>query len=161
IMTACDSKNFTGSNLASFVPVGDITVSVALDTRIENLPAWLTNWTKTDLQVTSSNDVIFDIYQKKFSGSDDSVITLGATEQAAYCVNYAVFLQESAQGTPEKILGDANADGQVTVADLITLQKWLLCQGGLPDWENVDLYKDGKITIFDWCLLKKLLLEQK
>ncbi|MDE6730676.1 MAG: carbohydrate-binding protein [Oscillospiraceae bacterium] len=161
IMTACDSKNFTGSNLAIFVPVGDITVSVALDTRIENLPAWLTNWTKTDLQVTSSNDVIFDIYQKKFSGSDDAKITLGATEQSAYCVNYAVFLQESAQGTPEKILGDANADGQVTVADLITLQKWLLCQGGLPNWENVDLYKDGKINIFDLCLLKKLLLEQK
>ncbi|MDE5753539.1 MAG: dockerin type I repeat-containing protein, partial [Oscillospiraceae bacterium] len=157
ITTACDSKNFTGSKLASFIPVGDITVSVAFDNRIENIPAWLADWTKTDLQVTSSNDVIFNIYQKKFSGSDDAKITLGATEQSAYCVNYAVFLQESSQ----KIMGDANADGEVTVADAVVLQKWLLCHGGLPNWENVDLHKDGKINIFDLCLLKKLLIENK
>ncbi|MDE6657801.1 MAG: carbohydrate-binding protein, partial [Oscillospiraceae bacterium] len=90
ILTACDSKNYTGAELANFVATKDITISIALDDRIENLPAWLSDWTKTELKVTSSNDVTMTIYQKNFYADDK--ITLGATEQAYNCVNYVVFL---------------------------------------------------------------------
>ncbi|MDE5753397.1 MAG: DUF4832 domain-containing protein [Oscillospiraceae bacterium] len=55
------------------------------------------------------------------------------------------------------VKGDANADGTCDILDLITLQKWLLCQGGLPAWKNADLDNDNKITIYDFVLVKQLL----
>ena len=61
----------------------------------------------------------------------------------------------------DPVLGDCNLDGKVTVADVIMLQKWLLCQSHeLTCWQNADLYKDNKINIFDLCLLKRMLLNQ-
>ena len=98
ILTACDSKNYTGETAASFKASKDITVSVALDSRVENLPAFLTDWTKTDLTATSSNDVTFLIYQKNFSESE--TVSLGSNGQSAYCVNYTVFLQEKQNLNP-------------------------------------------------------------
>lgn len=57
--------------------------------------------------------------------------------------------------------GDANDDGEVTVADAVMLQKWLLGESKeLTCWQNVDLYEDNRIDVFDLCLLKRLLIEQ-
>ena len=91
ILTACDSKNYTGDTAGTAIADKDITVSVAVDSRVENTPAFLTGWTKTALTAKSSNDVTFDIYQQNFSAGDK--ITFGSNGQSAYCVNYTVFLQ--------------------------------------------------------------------
>ncbi len=61
----------------------------------------------------------------------------------------------------EKLLGDVNLDGEVNVADAVMLQKWLLCAGDLICWENGDLCKDEQINVFDLCLLKRMIIEQK
>ena len=55
-------------------------------------------------------------------------------------------------------MGDANADGAVTVADAIMLQKWLLCAGDLTDWQAADMNGDKKINAADFTLLKRKLL---
>lgn len=56
--------------------------------------------------------------------------------------------------------GDANNDGEVSVADAVMLQKWLLTERNeLTCWRNVDLCKDNKIDVFDLCLLKRMLIE--
>lgn len=56
------------------------------------------------------------------------------------------------------IKGDANNDGEVTVADAIMLQKWLLgASTELTNWENVGLCEDGVIDVFGFCLLKGIL----
>lgn len=57
--------------------------------------------------------------------------------------------------------GDANADGEVTIADAVMLQKWLLCASDeLTCWQNVDLCKDDDIDVFDFVLLKCMILAQ-
>ena len=60
----------------------------------------------------------------------------------------------------ETLLGDANDDGKVTVADAVMLQKWLLAVPNvrLANWEACDLCKDGRIDVFDLCLLKRKLI---
>lgn len=58
----------------------------------------------------------------------------------------------------KRIMGDANADGAVTVADAIMLQKWLLCAGDLTDWQAADMNGDKKINAADFTLLKRKLL---
>ena len=56
--------------------------------------------------------------------------------------------------------GDVNNDGNFNVADLVTLQKWLLSERSvkLNNWKAADLCTDGKIDVFDMILLRGLLL---
>ncbi len=116
IQTACDSK-FSGNDLAAFTAAADMTVYVAMDNRVETLPAWLADWKKTSMTAQTSNDVTMDVYSKKVSAGE--LVTLGTNGQSSYCVNYTVF----ASTAPEKIIGDVNADGQFTVPDVVMMQK--------------------------------------
>lgn len=54
--------------------------------------------------------------------------------------------------------GDVNNDGVFNVADVIMLQKWLLCAGPLTTWENGDLCNDNRIDVFDLCMMKRKLI---
>ncbi|MDE7093848.1 MAG: leucine-rich repeat protein, partial [Oscillospiraceae bacterium] len=58
----------------------------------------------------------------------------------------------------EMLTGDANGDGEFNILDIITLQKWLLGTGDLPNWQAVDFNQDGIINIFDLVLAKKYYL---
>ena len=62
--------------------------------------------------------------------------------------------------TVEASSGDANGDGEFTVADVVLLQKWLLAvpNTNLPCWQAVDMYDDDKLDVFDLCLLKRKLI---
>ena len=55
--------------------------------------------------------------------------------------------------------GDVNLDGDITVADLVLLQKYLLgAEKVLPEWKNADLDIDERIDMFDLVILRRLLL---
>ncbi|MDE6707725.1 MAG: dockerin type I repeat-containing protein [Oscillospiraceae bacterium] len=52
-----------------------------------------------------------------------------------------------------------NDDGEFTVADIVILQKWL-SQGKikLANWKATDMNNDGILNIFDFCLMKQMLI---
>jgi len=62
----------------------------------------------------------------------------------------------------KEIEGDVNADGALSVIDVILLQKWLLAvpDAELTDWKAADLCEDNIINVFDLHLLKRMLIEQ-
>ena len=47
------------------------------------------------------------------------------------------------------VKGDVNNDGVFNVSDLVMLQKFLLGNGTLTNWNNADLCKDDRIDVFD------------
>lgn len=57
------------------------------------------------------------------------------------------------------IIGDVDLDGRISIADAVTLQKYLLQTGELKQWRSADIDNDGRIDVFDLCLLKKKLLK--
>lgn len=59
------------------------------------------------------------------------------------------------------IKGDINDDGKVTVADAVLLQKWLLAEPEveLANWKAADLCEDGRLDVFDLCMMKHMLVE--
>ena len=59
----------------------------------------------------------------------------------------------------DPVQGDVNADGKFDIADIVTLQKWLLAVPGvqLADWKAADLYTDGKVDVFDLCMMRQKL----
>lgn len=60
------------------------------------------------------------------------------------------------------IIGDVNADGIFSSADVIMLQKWLIAAPGatLTDWKAGNLCKDDIINVFDLCLMKQKLINK-
>ena len=61
-----------------------------------------------------------------------------------------------------KVVGDVNADGTFNVADVVMLQKWLICtpNATLTDWQAADMCDDDIIDVFDLCLMKRELLKK-
>ncbi len=62
---------------------------------------------------------------------------------------------------PEKITGDVNADGSLTLLDIVMMQKYLLTLGDLTDAFAGDLTEDGVINVFDLAYMKKMLFDLK
>ncbi len=170
ILTACDSKNYLTGTAGTLEAADDITVSVAVDARTEKTPEFLTDWTKTELTAVSSNDVTFVIYQKNFSKGD--MVTLGANGQAAYCVNYTVFLTEQKAAEPAEteiqteapvsviIWGDADCSGKVDILDVITINKAILGKEKLSDkgLQNADVNQNEKPDSADSLNVMKLIV---
>jgi len=59
------------------------------------------------------------------------------------------------------IKGDLNGDDEFNVADVVLLQKWLLAvpDTHLSQWQAADFCKDGRLDVFDLCLMKRALIE--
>ncbi|MBR3668084.1 MAG: discoidin domain-containing protein [Ruminococcus sp.] len=64
-------------------------------------------------------------------------------------------------GGKSEVIGDVNADGTLSVADLVLMQKWLLGvpDAKLADWKAGDLCTDGRIDTFDLAAMRKEMLK--
>ncbi len=98
---------------------------------------------------------------------DSSVLTADETIEPTgyYITYYGQHTHDTASfdvtvSEQELLLGDCNLDGKFSVADVVMLQKWLLCAGDLTCWQNEDFCADNHIDAFDLCNMKRELLEQ-
>ncbi len=64
---------------------------------------------------------------------------------------------------PDDYIGDVNLDGKFGIADVVSMQKWLLGSKNVAilNWENADLYPDGKLDVYDICLMREKLISDK
>ena len=61
----------------------------------------------------------------------------------------------------DDLLGDCNLDGDVTTADAVMLQKWLVCESSeMTSWRHADMNKDNLLNAADLTLLKRMLLKK-
>lgn len=59
----------------------------------------------------------------------------------------------------DSIMGDANADGRFTIADVTLFQSWIMGNDvTLSNYQAVDFCEDGILDVFDLCMMKKELL---
>ena len=110
----------------------------------------------------SSNNRHLSKYNGKCYMDSDAPRT--TNENTIYGNAAMIFLTVAvmAEMDSDKISGDVNADGKFNVADVITLQKWLLAVPDveLSDWKSADLYNDNKIDVFDLCAMKQKLIQK-
>jgi endoglucanase len=58
------------------------------------------------------------------------------------------------------VKGDVNADNAFDIADVVMMQKYLLQDGTLTNWENGDFVADRTINVMDLLLMKRALLKE-
>ncbi len=56
--------------------------------------------------------------------------------------------------------GDVDGDGIFAVSDAVVFNKYLVNKGSLFAADNADLNGDNKINIFDWCIFKRMIVEE-
>ena len=61
----------------------------------------------------------------------------------------------------ELVAGDVNADGELSISDVVLMQRWLLSvpDTELADWKAGDLCEDDGLDVFDLCLMKRALIQ--
>lgn len=59
----------------------------------------------------------------------------------------------------EGIRGDVNADGSVSLADVVMLQKWILGAESISDLQAGDMDGNGCVDVYDLALMKRALLQ--
>ena len=65
----------------------------------------------------------------------------------------------SADVADNSIMGDANADGRFTIADVALFQSWIMGKDvTLNNYQMVDFCEDGVLDVFDLCMMKSELL---
>lgn len=144
IVTPCDAKK-NESDLAAFTAAENITVYVAPDERVADIPAWLSDWNQTGLTVKNSQDIIYSLYSKNYDAGN--TVTLGTNGQSSGCTGYTVFATPKAA----QIIGDINKDGSCNIADAVLLKKWLLAEPNiaLADWKAGDMDSNGRLNAVD------------
>lgn len=153
IRTACDSKLLT-ANLGSFIAGADMTVYIAMDSRVTNTaPEWINSYTKTSDVITTSNDVTLEIYKKDVKSGEG--IVLGTNSGSGNAANYIVF----ASGKMTVIKGDLNFDGRIDVFDLCLAKKYYVngFDNELAE-EAADVDYSGTVEISDLKQIQDFLI---
>lgn len=60
----------------------------------------------------------------------------------------------------ETIMGDVNADGQFSIADLVLMQRFLLGRDDLKNWKAGDFTGNGKVEVFDLVMMRQAIIEK-
>lgn len=157
VITPCAAKGST-DNQAIVTAAKDIILYVALDQRVNPVPAWLSTWKKTDMTIANSNNVVFDLYALDVNAGES--VTVGGNGQSAGCVNYTLLATERSTASKPNY-GDVNCNGEVTVSDVVLLNRFLsedmgarvTAQGLL----NADCLYDGAQTADDSIMILQYL----
>ena len=101
-------------------------------------------------------DITVEIKDKAPGSGNCQIIVSKKNEEISDAASFAV-----SYGAPV-VKGDVNSDNELNIADAVLLQKWLLAfpDTNLPDWNRADLYRDGRLDVFDLCLMKRALIEK-
>ncbi len=61
-----------------------------------------------------------------------------------------------------QVKGDINGDGKFTIADVVTFKKWLygISDTPLANWEAADFCEDGVLDSFDFCIMRRKIIEK-
>lgn len=73
-----------------------------------------------------------------------------------------MFSSISLMAVADEIKGDINGDGVFNISDVVLFQNWLLSCSDIEiaNPKTADFCEDGKIDVFDLCMMKKELIQQ-
>lgn len=119
IRSAMESRSATSSDLLSFYLAADADVYVVYDTRIPEIPAWLSSYEDTGENIADDQPVQYRLYKKHYSAG--SLVSMGANGSTSKG-NYYVVLKPIAPQTeppavrPSGLTADSNSGAAVSLS---------------------------------------------
>lgn len=166
IITPCNAKNVF-SDYAEFTAAQDITVCIALDTRVEDAgktPPWLSDYTRTDQTAVCSNEVVFAIYEKLFRAGE--TVSLGSNNMNGNCICYTVLLLPEGPAVTTAVTTTATDPVTTTTETTVTTT---VTEAPETDPETTvtdafvpmigDVNCSGKVDVSDAVLLARFIAE--
>ncbi len=152
-VSVSDAKALTVEN-ANAENGTDITVSKLVGDTAQKFSIICNNdGTYSVLSAVSDNEKCLDVYEM-------------STESGANVCQWEFwggdgqkFILEPSSEIVNQVIGDVNADGEFSVADLVMMQKFILGDSDLTDWKAGDLQEDGIINVLDLVKMKELLIK--
>lgn len=170
-----DSINFTGKMYAfkySCGALGGVSIDDPFQTETTTTTAVTTEKTETTATyVTQPETTVSTELTSEETSTTKTVTTASSTQQqeittkteTTESTGVTTIMTETTSTTSstDNILrGDCNDDGIFNISDVVLLKKWLVAipDTKLPNWKAGDLYEDDKLNVFDFCMMRKLLL---
>lgn len=144
-----------------FILVGQSDSDMALVLQYEAKESWDYVYGEEEgspfvVRITTS-DMSRALNGKPFGLDDIDNLFISAT--AKDMTAYALYAVPNKEIVPAAVKGDVNGDMQVTVLDVVALQKYLVNMGTMSDPDNADVNGDGAVDIFDLALVKHAALK--
>lgn len=119
---------------------------------IPNQPAFAMNYIKDFTGNTTARYVRYQVPEGAPNNAynNDNVYCCNIAEIELYGEFVSAILAE----------GDINSDGELTIADVVMLQNYLVRGGDVTDWQSGDLCKDGRLDVFDLIAMKNKLISR-
>ncbi|MDE5584427.1 MAG: dockerin type I repeat-containing protein [Ruminococcus sp.] len=87
------------------------------------------------------------------------IVAVTAMVLSAISVTGMTVSADIADNSTDYVMGDVNADGKFTIADVILFQSWLMGSDvTLNNTQAVDFCEDGVLDVFDLCMMKSELI---
>lgn len=167
-------KNMTVSNWRDYVSE-DYEFVMFYDSTVETTIIFQGGWYTVNPDVSRSKDftvyfnyedIVETLANEGTTVDDMTNMFISANSAAAkiyglYAVPVGSGNTENTESTDdEKIIGDLNLDGNVTITDIVILSKYLVKQQTLTEaqYNIADVNADEKINVFDLVALRKIVL---
>lgn len=98
IRAAMESRSATSSDLLSFYLAADADVYVVYDTRIPELPSWLSAYEDTGETIADDQPVLYRLYKKQYSAG--SLVTMGGNGSTSKGSYYVILKPTNPQTEP-------------------------------------------------------------
>lgn len=87
---------------------------------------------------------------------------LNYVQLSPYFVDFYYNYWGAAVNPTVQVKGDINGDGKFTIADIVTFKKWLygISDTSLANWEAADFCEDGVLDSFDFCIMRRKIIEK-
>lgn len=167
IRTACDAKTVT-TDLAEITAAQPVTIAVAVDSRVDPAPAWLSGWERSAMTVDSSNGEHFVCYTKDLDAG--ARMTLGSNGTSANCVNYVAFAipkpeetttttTETTTETTTTTTTTETTTETTTTTELTTSETTTVSQQPSGKTMTGDVNCSGAVDVSDAVLLARFIAE--
>lgn len=171
--SADEAKTFMIENGTTAVGMVDATTVVKDDMICSMIYINAADSTRSDkICLSEKSDVKAPISYKKYSDQyyGDYIVACFEMPSASYLEIYDKRYYPEILGTyisyengeiREACKGDANKDGEISISDLVVLQRWLLGKDNVIGcWQLADVCDDDQINAFDIVKLRDILFEK-
>ena len=107
------------------------------------------------------DDVLTSMEQNGTSLDEMKNLYISASSETMTAYGLFAVPKENPNPNPDTLKGDLNADDEISILDIIKLQKYLICKESFDKatWEKADMNNDNIVNIYDLALLKNAILK--